>query len=46
MDFNNMKDEDYRLIKVIEWKGRLVRHFKGDLYLILDTNVIHTETNE
>lgn len=46
MNFNNMKDEDYRLIKVIEWKGRIVKHFKGDYYLILDTKVEHTETNE
>lgn len=46
MDFDNMKDEDYRLIKIIEWQGRLVRHFKGDLYLILDAHVTHTETNE
>lgn len=46
LNFNNMKDEDYRLIKLIEHEGQIARHFKGDLYLIINANVTHTETNE
>lgn len=38
--------EEDRLEIISEWEGRIVRHFKGDLYLIIDTNVMHTETNE
>lgn len=46
MNFNNLTDEDCRLITVIGWQGKVVKHFKGDLYLILDVQVTHTETNE
>jgi len=46
MDSENLTNEDCRLLEVIQWKGQIVKHFKGDLYLILDTHVEHTETNE
>ncbi|WP_418222459.1 DUF1653 domain-containing protein [Clostridium isatidis] len=46
MKHNNTKEENNRLNVIKEWEGKVVKHFKGDLYLILDTNVIHTETNE
>lgn len=44
-----MTYEDYvtakRKIAVINHKGHMVRHYKGQLYLILDI-VVHTETDE
>ena len=46
IDIENLTDEDCRLLEVISWQGRVVRHFKGNIYLILDTHVQHTETNE
>lgn len=45
-DYENMTDNDYRLIELIGWQGKVVRHFKGDLYLILNVHVEHTETSE
>ena len=41
-----MREEDYRLITVIGWQGKVVKHFKGDLYLVIDVHATHTETNE
>lgn len=39
-------DESFcRKLTIIENKGKLVRHFKGDIYLILDI-AEHTETGE
>lgn len=46
IDINNLTDEDCRLLNIVEWQGKVVKHFKGSLYLILDTGVQHTETNE
>lgn len=46
IDIENLTDEDMRLLEVINWQGRVVRHFKGGLYLIVDVRVQHTETNE
>jgi len=46
IDIENLTDEDMRLLEVINWQGRVVRHFKGGLYLIVDVHVQHTETNE
>lgn len=46
IDYDNMTEEDYRLITVTGWQGKVARHFKGGLYLILDVHVEHTETNE
>lgn len=41
-----MNEEQYRLIDIIDWKGLIVKKYDGNLYLILDTNVFHSETNE
>lgn len=46
MDYDNLKDEDYRLIEVIGWQGKVVKHFKGNLYMVLDVHVTNTETDE
>ena len=46
MKVNNEADEEDRLSIISQWEGRIVSHFKGNLYLIIDTNVINTETNE
>jgi len=46
MKLNNRTNEENRLAIISQWQGKIVRHFKGDLYLIMDTNVINTETNE
>jgi hypothetical protein len=46
IDYENLTDEDCRLLEVIGWKGKIVRHFKGDLYLVLDVHIEHTETGE
>lgn len=46
IDINNLTDEDMRLLNIIEWQGKVVKHFKGNFYLILDVHVQHTETNE
>lgn len=35
-----------RMIDIKNWTGKIVRHFKGDYYIIMDTDVTHTETNE
>lgn len=46
MEQNTLLDNSMRLNELDGWKGCIVRHFKGDFYLVLDTNVIHTETKE
>lgn len=46
MDYDNLKKEDNRLLEIIQWEGKIVKHFKGDLYLILNVDVMHTETDE
>lgn len=33
-------------IELEQWQGQVVKHFKGNCYLILDINVIHSETGE
>ena len=45
IDYNNITDKDYRMIEVCSWEGKIVKHFKGDLYLILNM-AEHTETHE
>lgn len=45
-DYDNLTDEDCRLLEVIGWQGKVIQHFSGDLYLILDTHVRHVETDE
>lgn len=35
-----------RLIEIEQWQGKVVKHFKGNCYLVLDTNVFNTETEE
>jgi len=37
-----MRDRDFELSL---WKGKIFRHFKGDLYSLIDI-AQHTETNE
>lgn len=48
-DLGNFTDEEcqlfQRLIDLKEHRGKLVRHFKGKLYIILDI-AKHTETGE
>ncbi|RHW55510.1 DUF1653 domain-containing protein [Clostridium botulinum] len=46
IDYGNLTDHDCRLLEVIGWNGKVVRHFKGDLYIVLDVHVKHTETDE
>ena len=45
MDYNNLTDKDCRIIEVCSWEGKIVKHFKGDLYIILNI-AEHTETHE
>lgn len=42
----NNEVENNRLLEILSWEGKIVKHFKGDKYLVLDTNVRHTETDE
>ena len=39
-------EQYFHRIKLDDMKGKIVKHFKGDLYLVIDTNVTHTETEE
>lgn len=41
-----MEYTSVELDREIEFTGKVVRHYKGDLYLVLDMNVEHTETGE
>lgn len=42
---NILKDEENREESIQKWKKKIVKHFKGDLYLIEDI-AEHTETGE
>ena len=30
IDIENLTDEDMRLLEVINWQGKIVKHFKGN----------------
>ena len=44
-NIKNLKDEQDREQCILNWKNKIVRHFKGDLYLVEDV-AEHTETGE
>lgn len=45
-DYDNLTNDDCRLLEVIGWQGKVIQHSSGNLYLILDTHVRHIETDE
>ena len=38
--------KEVKSVSITKWEGKVVKHFKGNLYLIIDSNVIHSETGE
>lgn len=46
IDYENLRDEDCRLIQVISWNGRVVKRFDGKLFLINEVHVANTQNGE